>query len=124
MSKFIPVLSLLTDYFKLSSKQYPTSEKDNKEIKKIPYASAIDSLMYIIVCIRLDVAHAVVVVNRFFSNLGKKYSTDVKSILRYFIGTFIVCLCFSNDKFILDGYTDINIANNIDFRKSTLGYLK
>jgi len=38
----------------------------------IPYSSAVESLMYAMVCARPDIAHAVGVVSRFLSNLGKK----------------------------------------------------
>jgi len=42
-------------------------------MKKIPYAYAIGSLMYAMVCTRPDIAHAVGVVSRFMSNPGKQY---------------------------------------------------
>jgi hypothetical protein len=32
-------------------------------------------------------------------------------------------LCFGNDKQVLDGFTDADMAGDIDSRKSTLGYL-
>jgi ATP-binding cassette subfamily B (MDR/TAP) protein 1 len=37
-------------------------------MKKVPYASAVGSLMYAMVCTRPDIAHAVSVVSRFLSN--------------------------------------------------------
>ena len=37
----------------------------------IPYSSAVDSLMYTMVCTRLDIAHSVGVVSRYLSNPGK-----------------------------------------------------
>ena len=53
---------------------------------KIPYASACGSLMYAMVATRPDIAHAVGVVSRYMSNLGKKHWEAVKSILRYLSG--------------------------------------
>jgi hypothetical protein len=50
---------------------------------KVPYASAIGSLMYAMVCTRPDVAHAVGAVSRFMLNLGKHHWEAVKWILRY-----------------------------------------
>ena len=35
---------------------------------KVPYAFAIGSLMYTMVCTRLDIAHAMGVVSRYMSN--------------------------------------------------------
>jgi len=40
---------------------------------KIPYTCAIGSLMYAMICIRPDIAHAMGVVSRFMSNLGRKH---------------------------------------------------
>ena len=42
-------------------------------MSKMPYASAIGSLMYAIVCTRPDIAHAVEVVSRFMSRPRKQY---------------------------------------------------
>ncbi|QHO13807.1 Retrovirus-related Pol polyprotein [Arachis hypogaea] len=86
MSNSKPVSTLLASHFKQSSQQC-TSEKEKAEMKKIPYASAVGSLMYAMVCTRQDIAHAVGVVSRFFSNPGKEHWQAVKWILRYFNGT-------------------------------------
>ena len=113
----------LSGHFKLSSNQCPTSEKDKEEILKVPYASAVGSLMYAMVCTRPDVAHAVGVVSRFLSNPGKEHWAAVKWILRYLRGTSKVCLCFGDGKPILDGFTDSDMAGDIDSRISTSKYL-
>jgi hypothetical protein len=47
----------------------------------------------------------------------------VKWILRYLRGTLRVCLCFGNGKQVLDGFTDADMAGDIDSRKSTSRYL-
>ena len=41
----------LAGHFKLSSSQCPTSDEEKHEMQKIPYASAVGSLMYAMVCI-------------------------------------------------------------------------
>jgi hypothetical protein len=123
MSKAKPVSSTLAGHLKLSSKQSPTSEKEKEEMKKVPYASAVGSLMYAMVCTRPDIAHAVGVVSRFLSNPGKEHWAAVKWILRYLRGTSRVCLYFGNGKQVLDGFTDADMAGDIDSRKSTSGYL-
>lgn len=71
MSKTKPVVSLLTSHFKFSSKKCPTSEKDQEDMQRVPYAFIVDSLMYAMVCTRLHITHAVGVVNQFLSNLDK-----------------------------------------------------
>ena len=123
MSNSKPVSTPLASHFKLSSQQCPTSEKEKAEMKKIPYASAVGSLMYAMVCTRPDIAHAVGVVSRFLSNPGKEHWQAVKWILRYLNGTSRVCLCFGSGQPVLDGYTDADMAGDLDSRKSTSGYM-
>jgi len=78
MSEVRPVATSLAGHFKLSSKQRPQSPKE--EMSRVPYASAVGSLMYAMVCARPDLAYAVAVstVNRFMSNLGKQHWKAVK----------------------------------------------
>ena len=92
MSKAKPICSLLAGHFKLSSQQYPESEADKEDMKKIPYASAVCSIMYVMVCTRSDIAHVVSVVSRYLSNPGKVHWTAIKWILRYLKGTLSLCL--------------------------------
>ncbi|CAH9100551.1 unnamed protein product [Cuscuta europaea] len=81
------VSSPLTTNFRLTDKDYPSSEKKIEEMDRVLYASAVGSFMYAMVCTRPDIAHAVGVVNHFLSNPGKKHWEAVKWILRYLRGT-------------------------------------
>ncbi|KAI4347747.1 hypothetical protein L6164_008530 [Bauhinia variegata] len=94
-----------------------------EEMKKVPYASVVGSLMYAMVCTRPNVAHAVGVVSRYLSNPSKEHWQVVKWILRYLRGTSRFCLCFGASKHVLDGYTDADMIGDVDSRKSTSGYL-
>ena len=123
MSKAKTICSPLASHLKLNLKQCPTSEKDMKEMSKLPYASVVGSLMYAMVCIRPGITHAVVVVNWFLTNHGKKHWEAVKWILRYLIGTSRVCLCFGNDEPMLDGYIDSYMVGDVDSTKSISGFL-
>ena len=89
----------------------------------IPYSSAVGSLMYAMVCTRPDIAHAVGTVSRFLSNPGKEHWEAVKWILRYLKGTSKICLCYGGADPILEGYTDADMAGDLDGRKSTSGFL-
>ncbi|RVW71253.1 Retrovirus-related Pol polyprotein from transposon TNT 1-94 [Vitis vinifera] len=86
-------------------------------MSKVPYASAIDNLMYVMVCTRSDIAHEVGVVNRFMSRTGKQHWEAVKWILRYLKGSLDTCLCFTSASFKLQGYVDADFADDIDSRK-------
>ena len=68
MNEAKAVWSPLASHLKLSSKQFPIREKDMKEMSKVPYASIVGSLMYAMVCTRLDIVHAVGVVSQFLTN--------------------------------------------------------
>ena len=58
---------------KLSKKQSPKKDEGREEMAKIRHASSFDSLIYTMVCTRLDITHVVRVVNRSISNLGKEH---------------------------------------------------
>ena len=46
-------------------------DKDKEEMARVPYASTVGSLMYVMLCTRPDIAQAVGVIGKFMSNLGK-----------------------------------------------------
>ena len=63
--------TLLETHFKLSKKQSPTIEEERDHMAKVPYASAIGSLMYAMVCTRPNIAHTLGVMSRYMNNLRK-----------------------------------------------------
>jgi len=63
---------------KLSAEQCPKTQEEEEDMSRVPYASAVSSLMYEMVCTRLDIVHAVDVLSRFMSKLGKEHRTTVK----------------------------------------------
>ncbi|RVW34552.1 Retrovirus-related Pol polyprotein from transposon TNT 1-94 [Vitis vinifera] len=67
MNEAKPISTPLGSHFKLSKKQSSKTEEESDHMSKVPYASAIGSLMYAMVCTRPDIAHAVGVVSRFMS---------------------------------------------------------
>jgi hypothetical protein len=67
----------------LSKTQGPAIAKDREEMNKIPYASAIGSIMYAMLCTRPDVAHAISLTSRYQSDPGLEHWTAVKNIFKY-----------------------------------------
>ena len=61
--------------------------------------------------------------SRYLSNPGKSHWDAVKWILRYLRGTSKLCICFGGSKPILEGFTDADMAGDLDGRKSTSGFL-
>ena len=49
----------------------------------VPYAFVVGSLLYTMLCTRLDICFEVGMVSRYQSNLGPKHRTVVKFILKY-----------------------------------------
>ncbi|RVW87889.1 Retrovirus-related Pol polyprotein from transposon TNT 1-94 [Vitis vinifera] len=123
MNEAKPVSTPLGSHFKLSKEQSPKTEEERDYMSKVPYASAIGSLMYAMVCTRPDIAHAVGVVSRFMSKPGKQHWEAVKWILRYLKGSLDTCLCFTGASLKLQGYVDADFAGDIDSRKSTTGFV-
>ena len=52
-------------------------------MSKVSYASAIGSIMYAMLCARLDVAHALSVTSRFQQDSGESHRFAFKSILKF-----------------------------------------
>jgi len=65
-----PVTTPLVGDFKLSSKLCPQSSKEEEKMSRVPYSSAVESLIYIMAYTRPDLAYAVSIVSRFMSNIG------------------------------------------------------
>ena len=123
MNEAKPVSTPLDSHFKLSKEQSPKTEEERDYMSKVPFASAIGNLMYAMMCTRPNIAHAMGVMSRFMSWLGKKHWEAVKWILRYLKGSSDTCLCFTGASLKLQGYVDVDFASDIDSRKSTTGFV-
>ena len=73
-----PVSTPFASHFKLSSSQCPTNEEDKDYMSRILYSSAVGNLMYVMICTRPDLPHAVSVVSRFMHNPDKEHWNAVK----------------------------------------------
>eukprot|EP00253_Pinus_taeda_P013381 PITA_13381 len=104
---------------KLSAKQCPKTQEEEEDMSRVPYASAIGSLMYAMVCTRPEIAHAVGVLSRFMSKPRKEHWTTVKWVFRFLRGTSDYGLCYQGrsglDK-VLDirGFVDADSAGDLD----------
>ena len=86
---------------------------------RIPYASAVGSLMYAMVYTRPDIANAVGVVSRYMANPGKEHWEAVKWLLRYLRGTSSTSLFFGKGKVTLQGFVDADLGGDVHSSKST-----
>ncbi|GJS70301.1 retrovirus-related pol polyprotein from transposon TNT 1-94 [Tanacetum coccineum] len=101
-----PISTPFPTNVKLSSKMSPSNEKERMEMSRVPYASAVGTLMFAMICTRPDIAHAVGVVNWYIAEPGREHWEAVKRVLRYIKGTSYVALCFGESDLIVKGYVD------------------
>jgi len=109
---------------RLSSAMCPQSDAEKLDMQRVPYAQAVGSLMYAMVCTRPDLAYPLSVVSRFMSNPGREHWKAVKRIFRYLKGTQEIGLMYGADQVCdMAGYTDSDFAGDIDKRRSLSGYV-
>jgi ATP-binding cassette subfamily B (MDR/TAP) protein 1 len=123
MEKAKPVGSPFASHFKLSKTQAPKTVEERESMADIPYASAVGSLVYAMVCTRPDIVQGVGVVSRYMSDPGKEHWNGVKWLLRYLRGSSDRCIEYGGMDLKLDGYCDADYAGDIDSRRSTSGYI-
>ena len=66
---FLPMLQGV----RLSSAQSPTTTADREKMSTVPYASAVGSLMYAMLCTRPDINLAISLVGRYQSDPGMEH---------------------------------------------------
>ncbi|KAL2612826.1 hypothetical protein R1flu_024518 [Riccia fluitans] len=86
----------LANHFKhqLSTPFCPLDVVENGLMLKVPYESAVGSLMYLMVCTRPDIAYALGKVSKYMANPRKVHWEVVKWILQYIKGTMGYGLLF------------------------------
>lgn len=115
----------LAQHFKLSLQHVPKSDKEIKEMSLVPYANAVGSVIYTLVCTRPDIAHSVSVASRYMGNPGKYHWEALKCILRYLKGSSRIRIKYqkvngSGDDCLIE-YVDSDYAANLDTGKSQTG---
>jgi len=77
----------------LSLDQYPKIDKVKERIRNVPYASAIESLMCVMLCTQPDICFEVGLVSHYERNPGPAHWQAVKRIFRYRRGRSDLVLC-------------------------------
>jgi hypothetical protein len=91
----------------LCKKQCPSKPDEQERLRAIPYASAIGSIMYVVLCTRPDVSYALSATGRYQSNYGEAHWIIVKNILKYLKRTKEAFLVFGGEEeLIVKGYSD------------------
>ncbi|XP_073354036.1 secreted RxLR effector protein 161-like [Aegilops tauschii subsp. strangulata] len=85
----------------------------------VPYASGIGSIMYAMICTKLDVPYALSVSRSYQSDPRLAHWTAVKNILKYLKRTKDRLLVYVGDEeLIVNGYTDASFITDINDYKS------
>ncbi|CAH1448978.1 unnamed protein product [Lactuca virosa] len=109
---------------KLSKTQSSSIEVEITEMSRVPYASAVGSIMYAMTCTRPDVSFALSIVSRYQGNPGKAHWIAVKNILKYLRRTkewFLVL--GGSDDLKVRGYSDASFQTDRDNYCSQSGWV-
>ena len=96
----------------LSKRMSPKTPEERNIMSSIPYASAIGSIMYAMLCTRPDVAYALGIVSRFQADPGEDHWKAMKNILKYLRKTKDVFLVYGGSELKLEGYTDSSFQSD------------
>ena len=116
---YLPIPSGIT----LSKKDCATTPEERERMSRIPYASAVGSIMYAMTCTRPDVAYSLGVVSRYQSDPGEAHWKVVKTILKYLRNTRDQWLIYGEPDLKLVMFTDSNFQSERDDIKSVSGYI-
>ena len=105
----------------LSKEQCPKTPQEEEDMRWIPYASAVGSLMYAMLCTWPDICYEVGIVNRYQSNPRMGHWIAVKHILKYLRRTRDYMLMYSCGDLNPIGYTNYYFQSDKDSRKLTYG---
>ena len=109
----------------LSKTQCPKTQDEQERMSRIPYASAIGSIMYAMLCTRPDVSYALSMTSRYQSTPGEAHWIAVKNILKYLRRTKDLFLVYGGleDELAISGYTDASFQTDRDDFRSQSGYV-
>ncbi|XP_061350404.1 secreted RxLR effector protein 161-like [Gastrolobium bilobum] len=93
-------------------------------MERIPYASAIGSIMYAMLCTRPYVSYALSITSRYQADPGEDHWKAVKTILKYLRRTKDLFLVYGgSDELKVKGFTDASFQSDRDDCKSQSGFV-
>ncbi|KAK2352400.1 secreted RxLR effector protein [Trifolium repens] len=108
----------------LSKTQCPSSKEERERMNEIPYASAIGSIMYAMLCTRPDVSYALSATSGYQSDPGESHWIAVKNILKYLRRTKETFLVYGGEEELsVVGYTDASFQTDKDDFRSQSGFV-
>ncbi|KAD6795217.1 hypothetical protein E3N88_06113 [Mikania micrantha] len=109
----------------LNKLQCPETEDQKRKMERVPYASAIGSIMYAMLCTRPDVSYALSMTSRYQQNPGDAHWIAVKIILKYLKRTKDMFLIYggTDEELSVKCYTDASFQTDRDDSRSQTGFV-
>jgi hypothetical protein len=102
----------------------PRNQYEIDQIKSVPYASVVRSLIYAQVCTHPDLAFVTEMLGRYQKNSGINHWNGIKKALRCIKGTKGLMLTYErSDSLEIVGYSDSDFTDCLDTDRSTSGYV-
>ena len=109
---------------KISKDLCPETNEELDRMSRVPYASAVGSIMYAMTCTRPDVSFALSMVSRHQQNPGEGHWTAVKNILKYLRNTKDRFLVYGGEEELrVTGYSDASFQTDKDDSRSQSGWV-
>ena len=106
---------------KLSKTKSPTTAEDRERMKVIPYASAMGSIKYAMLCTRSIVYPTLILAREYNSDRGVDHWTAVKIILSGIRKYFSIMEV--TKRFVVKSYVDASFDTDLDDSKSRSRYI-
>ncbi|GKB46168.1 hypothetical protein Tco_0896921 [Tanacetum coccineum] len=116
----------MQEKLKLSKSDGASTPAEIRRMSRVPYASAVGSIMYVVRCTHPDVAFAQNITSRYQQNPGELHWTIVKNILKYLRNTKDMFLVYGGNmerELRVSCYTDAGYLTDADDMKSQTGYV-
>ncbi|KAK8593626.1 hypothetical protein V6N12_045702 [Hibiscus sabdariffa] len=108
----------------LSKETCPSMPQESERMSQIPYASAIGSIIYAMICTRPDLSYALSMTSRYQAILGEGHWIAVKNILKYLRRTKDVFLVYRGEEELgIMGYTDTSFQTDKDDSRSQSDFI-
>lgn len=126
MERSKPLIIPMQQKLQLSEGQSPTIEAGKKYVDSIPYASAVGSVMYMMICSEPDLAYSISITSRFMSNPEVAHWDALKGILQYLKASEGVGLLFKKEKIdakqALYRFVNSYFSSSVDTRRLQSGF--
>ena len=100
------------------------TQDERDRMNMVPYASAIGSIMYAMICTCPDISYALSVTSRYQVDPSESHWIAVKNILQYLRRTKDMFLVYGGEEeLIVTGYTDAGFQTDKDDSRSQSGFV-